>query len=174
MPYISSAVLHLTKIKELSPCVTWLFRSQYGLYGDNWNPESCVKISYVDIKKTLSNTYAPRVGVVNGVVLDGMTLLLNISFLLGFKCVSMVSFRILYIMIWILAPYDIVHWSATPHDASQYIGLVWVCVFLVLSVICVPFTNSLIEFHFIMLVVTMIWILWQFLLFWTTCLDFLY
>ena len=39
--------------------------------------------------------------------------------------------------------------------------------------LCVPFTNSLIEFNFIMRVVTIIGILWPFFLFWTTCLGFL-
>ena len=59
------------------------------------------------------------------------------------------------IIIWILVPCDIVHWSVALHHSL----LDWVlgCALLWCWVpLCVPFTNSLIWFYFIMIVVTFI------------------
>ena len=57
---------------------------------------------------------------------------------------------------------------------SHSIGLVFGCgLFRYWVSLCVLFTNSLIEFYFIMRVVIIIGILWPLLLFWNTCLGFL-
>ena len=71
---------------------------------------------------------------------------------------SVVWSSILYVMVWVYVPCDIVHWSAVPHQCIAYRTVFGVCVVLMLNVIrcsCHYFLDRIVFHHvLIMTVVT--------------------
>ena len=91
-------------------------------------------------------------------------------FLSGLKCI--IQFRTL---IWLYGyRYHVaLHIGQLCPTTAYRTGFGVVCIVLVLSVIMCSLTNSLIDFYFVMIVVTFWWFVWQSFLFWTTRLGFL-
>ena len=65
------------------------------------------------------------------------------------------------------------HWALVSWTPSQSIGLFFWDARCSGVSLCVPFTNSLTEFYFIMIVAAIIGIFMTIILFWNTCLGFL-